>query len=129
MAARAKPTGGKGKGAKKEGTNTPTQEEIQEHLDKVHETTDEMEEANAAARGEIGRHWDKASTALNMTKAALKLIYSKQRRDRKDAAKAAKMDTRDRDGLLVAAGAWGEDNPMGAYLADLAKRAGQDQDA
>lgn len=120
MAARAK--------AKKDkGTNSAPAEEIQKYLNKIHSVTDTMEEDNAAARGDINRVYDDACVKLGMTKGALKLIYSHQRKERKETLKASKMDTDDRDSLAMAAQAWGENTGFGGWLSAMASRAGSEK--
>lgn len=114
--------------AKATGANGVSLEEMREYLDSLHDLSDEMEESNATARGAMSRVYDKASDKLGLTKGALKMIYGKERRDRKDAQKAAKMDTGDRDSLEKAAQAFG-DNAFGTWLSEQAKRAGSQQNA
>lgn len=130
MAARAKPakaaaSKGNGRGGTKRapGANGITLDDVREYFDKVHEISDEMEEASAGARGEIGRVYEKACEKLDVSKDALVFMFKEERRQRKAAAKAAKMDTRARDSLQKLSQAFG-DSPMGTWASEMAQRAG-----
>jgi hypothetical protein len=128
MAAKAKASTGPGRkrGAGKtvkEQLNGIDPEALREFFDSVHGELDEMEEANATTRGAINRIYDKACDKLDVSKDALSFLFKKERRQRKAAAKAAKMDTRARDSLLKLSQALG-DSPMGQWADEMAKRAG-----
>lgn len=129
MAARAKPAPGKGKRTPKgaTGVNGITLEQVREYFDQVHEITDEMEEASAGSRAEIGRIYEKACTKLDVSKDALVFMFKEERRQRKAAAKAAKMDTRARDSLMKFSQAFG-DSPMGTWASEMANRAGAESE-
>lgn len=87
-----------------------------------------MEEAAASHRAAIGRTYEKACTKLDVSKDALTFVFKEERKARKAAAKAAKMDTRARDSLFKLGQAMG-DSPMGQWATDMAKRAGVEQAA
>lgn len=124
MATKAKPTGATPRGkSKKDGANGVDLADIRKYFDEIHGVTDTMEEDNAAARGEIGRVYEKASDKLGMTKTALKFMFRKERRERKDDLAASKMDVGDRDSLEKASQAWG-DGTFGTWLSEKAKLAG-----
>lgn len=110
---------------KPDGTNGVTLDEVREYFDKAHEISDEMEEASAASRAKIGRVYETACDKLKVTKDALVFLFKEERRQRKAAAKAAKMDTPARDSLLKLGQAFG-DSPMGNWAAEMAQRAGQE---
>lgn len=130
MARTAKPKGAaptRSRKKKREGENSFTLDQLREYLDGVHGEIDAMEEANASARGRISKIYDRACDDLGITKNAIKFIFGKERRDRKDEAKAMKMDTGDRDALERAAAAFG-DGPMADWLNTQAKREGASEE-
>lgn len=128
MAARAKasaspsPKRGRGKTVKEQ-INGIDPEQLRAFFDDIHGNLDEMEEANAATRGAINRIYDKACDKLDVSKDALSFLFKEERRQRKAAAKAAKMDTRARDSLEKLSQAMG-DSPMGQWAKEMASRAG-----
>jgi len=123
MARPAKPKGSRGSKLQ----NSLNEEDLRPFLDEVHSLTDSMEEYSAGRRQQIGKVYEKASEKLGMTKPAVMFIFKAERRDRKDAAKAAKMDASDRDSLEKASSAFG--GPFGDWLKDMAGRAGQQSEA
>ena len=92
---------------------------VREYFDRIHSVTDEMEESNAASRGEIGRIYEDAAAKLDVTKSALSLLFKKERRDRKDKARAAKMDGRERDSLQRLSQSIG--GSLGDWAAEMAR--------
>ncbi len=116
----AKPRVLKGGGG---GINGITNDDVREYFDKVHNISDKMEEASAASRGEINRVYEKACEKLDVSKDALTFLFKEERRQRKAAAKAAKMDTRARDSLQKLSQAMG-DTPIGIWANEMAQRAG-----
>lgn len=121
----AKPRGKKGGAseppaeAKK---NALSEDDLRPFLDEMHDLTDNMEEYSATKRSQIGKVYDKMVDKLGLTKGAVKLVFRKERGDRKTAAKVAKMDSSDRDALERASAAFG--GSMGDWLSDMADRAG-----
>jgi septation ring formation regulator EzrA len=125
MAGKAKPAG-KGRGAGKDlkdQINGLDPDMVREFFDKIHEISDEAEETAAASRGEIGRVYDKACEKLDVSKDALTFVFKEERKQRKAAAKAAKMDTRARDSLERLGASLG-DTPMGKWATGMASLAG-----
>jgi hypothetical protein len=123
MAAKASAAKPRGKGKSvKEQINGIALEDVREYFDEVHEALDEMEESNATTRGEINRVYEKACDKLDVSKDALTFVFKEERRQRKAAARAAKMDTRARDSLERLSQAMG-DSPMGQWAQSMAKRA------
>lgn len=127
MAPRAKPQ----TGDKKRGGGKPLKDQIngidpalsREFFDKLHKISDEAEETAAASRGEIGRVYDKACDKMDVSKDALTFVFKEERKQRKAAAKAQKMDTRARDSLERLGASLG-DTPMGTWATGMAKLAG-----
>lgn len=78
-----------------------------------------MEEANAASRGAINRHYETLCDKLDVSKDAAKLVFSQERANRKRAAKVAKMDARARDSLERLAFSYPEDSVEGVYYRKL----------
>lgn len=103
------------------GDNAPPEAQVREYFDRIHSVTDDMEESNAATRGEIGRIYEAAAAKLDVTKSALALLFKKERRDRKDKAKAAKMDGRERDSLQKLSQSLG--GALGDWAAEMAQMA------
>lgn len=125
MAPKAKP-------AKKPGGGKPRKDQIngldpaavREFLDALHEESDDIEESNATSRGKMGRIYDKACNQLDVSKDAIKFLFGEERRQRKSAAKAAKMDSRARDSLERLAAAMPEQSPMAIWASNMARLAG-----
>lgn len=122
MAQRAKPAGkkpGSGKSVKDQ-VNSLDEEKVREYFDSLHGIQDDADESAATFRGRINRVYDTACAKLDVTKEALKMVYQKERGERKIEAKAAKMDTRGRDCLARFGAALG-DSPLGIWATGLAK--------
>lgn len=126
MAARAKPKAATKRGAGKsvkDQINGIDNEVLREFFDKIHEVSDEAEESAASSRGAVGRLYEKACDRLDVSKDALVFVFKEERRQRKAAAKSAKMDTRARDSLERLGASLG-DTPMGTWATGMAKLAG-----
>lgn len=122
MAQRAKPTGkkpGSGKSVKDQ-VNSLDEEKVREYFDQLHGIQDDADESDATFRGRTNRVYDTACTKLDVTKEALKMVYHKERAERKIEAAAAKMDARGRDCLARFGAALG-DSPLGNWATSLAK--------
>lgn len=126
MAARAKPKAATKRGAGKsvkDQINGLDSEAVREYFDKAHSILDEMEESNAASRGELGRLYEKACDKMDVAKEAMKFVFGEERKQRKAAAKAQKMDSKARDSLERLGASLG-DTPMGTWATGMAKLAG-----
>lgn len=117
MAKRAKPGAGK---SVKEQVNSLDPESVRNYFDQLHGIQDDQAEADATFRGRINRVYDTASTKMDVSKEALKLVYQEERGQRNKAARAAKMDTRSRDSLARFGAALG-DSPLGTWATGLAQ--------
>lgn len=120
MAREAKSDGPRARGKKKTGLNGIDPKELRTFFGQIHTILDEMEEANASARGEIGRIYEKASDRMGVTKSALMLVFKRERRNMKDDAKAAKMDPGEKDSLQKVGQAIG--GSIGDWAAHLASK-------
>lgn len=131
MAARASAKARSGTKTKKgrviNGVNGITLEDLREYFDEIHELTDGMEEASARARGKINEVYEKASSALDITKEAAVLMFKQERKEKKSEAKARKMDSRSRESLEKLSQAYGEDSPFGEWAARMARIAASEQ--
>lgn len=120
MAERAKPATGRKKAEKKGKTNGIPPEELRKSFGSIHSILDQMEEDNAAGRGEVGRIYEKMSDKWDVPKSALMLVFKRERREMKDNAKAAKMDRTEREGLQMVAEAIG--GSIGDWAKDFASK-------
>lgn len=112
----------------KEQINGIDPEQLRETFDTVHDHLDHMEESNAALRGKINAVYEKACDRFDVSKEALKMVFSEERSTRKKAAKAAKMNTRAADSFAKISQALG-DSPMSDWAKEMGKLAGSQSEA
>lgn len=106
---------------KRDRANAVDMDKLREFLDEVHDLTDKMESRNAATRQNIGKAYERAAAATDLTKKAIMGAFRLERKLRKEEEQAQDKGTsKDRDSYLQLASAFGDDNPIGAWAKNLA---------
>lgn len=106
---------------KRERANALDLADLREYLDEVHTLTDKMESSNARTRQNIGKIYERASAALNLTKKAVAKAFRKERAQvKEEAQEQVKGTAEDRDSYLRIASAYGDDSPIGQWASKLA---------
>jgi uncharacterized protein (UPF0335 family) len=103
------------------GVNGITLEDVREYFDQVHGLHDELDEEKGRIMGQINEVYEKATTAFDVTKEALVMMFKNERKLIKDEKKARKMDSRSRDSMMKFSQAFGEGSPMGEWAARMAR--------
>lgn len=102
-------------------TNLPTRDEFDSYFDRLHEINDRMDEDRATHMADINAIYEEGAKELDLSKEVFAALFKQDRRERKAQAKAAKADSRTRDGFAKVAAAYGDESPLGQWAARMAK--------